>query len=394
MKLMKHITIALVLCAIPAMAFGQVADCEDCEHQLPIYVGAAGFAATATGDMVNWRSTCGNTTKTGSLMPGDEGLVAALLDERGLNVACSDEDGTFELGPIMDGGWFWMHMGDNSAVGNIVAMDILDNTPTEITDSGNVTMMPGAGATVLVDDMGNFGILPTILPVAEMDPPETNTCSYGGAGTTASPYVREDSNCMLGNGGTMIRAQGPTDVFTGMRSDIAPGGTVTRPATGDLTVTVDLWGNGTGHFVTTYDAAENGANARLGHPGGVPLANTLSAMLGAVGPNAGTAIESDAAASAGLTFAHDGTSNVGTLTMTQHASYCAPTATPPVNYSAEVTFTATLDATQKTQVTPTIGTAPAAAGAAAQFKLTVVCPSASAAQPGVELVPENPFPVN
>ncbi len=391
MKLMKHITIALVLCAIPAVAFGQTADCEGCTHQVPIYMGAGGFIATATGDEVNWRSTCGNVTRTGSEMADDDGVVSMSL---GGDLACDDEDGTFELGPVMDGGWFWMHVGENSGIGNLVADAVMDNEMTDITAHDSVTITDGAGVSLVMHTSGRFGLLPNILPVADVEPTPVNTCSYGGAGTAASPYVREDSNCMLGNGGTMIRAQGPTDVFTGKRTDLMPGGSVTRPTTGNLTVTVDLWGNGSGHFVTTYDAADNGANARLGHgPDGVPLDTTISAMLGAVGPNAGVAITTDAAASAGLTFEHDGTSDVGTLTMAQHASYCAPTANPPVNYPAEVTFTAAIDTTQATQVTPRLAV-PAAGGNAATFKLTVVCPSPSASQQGVELVPENPFPVN
>ncbi len=36
MKLMKHITIALALCAIPAVAFGQTVTCEACTHEVSV----------------------------------------------------------------------------------------------------------------------------------------------------------------------------------------------------------------------------------------------------------------------------------------------------------------------------------------------------------------------
>ena len=56
MKLMKHITIALVLCAIPAMAFAQDVTCDECTHVVSVYAGHGGFIATAAEDaeMVIW----------------------------------------------------------------------------------------------------------------------------------------------------------------------------------------------------------------------------------------------------------------------------------------------------------------------------------------------------
>ncbi len=390
MKLMKHITIALVLCAIPAVAFGQTADCEGCTHQVPIYMGAGGFIATADGDMVNYRSTCGNTTRTGSLTPDDGGVVSMSL---GGNLACDDEDGTFELGPVMDGGWFWMHMGDYSGIGNLVADAIMDNATTDVTAHSSVTITDGAGVSLVVHDSGRFGLLPNILPVAEMEPAATNYCSYTGTGATAAA---ETMNCMLGNGGAMLAARGPVNVHTGMRDPIADGAMVTRPAVGEVSIEVDLWGNGTGHYTSgTVDntgtpVPTNPAN--LGHPGGTPLDNTLSAALGTTAPG-GTPDDIaenatlDPATDAGMGFAS--ANRVGTLRIGPSSTYCSATA----NHSATVTITATLDATQKAQVVPAIATTPAAAGAAATTKVVVVCPAASANQ-GVELVPENPFPVN
>ena len=66
MKLMKHITIALVLCAIPAMAFAQTAGCDDCNHTVSYYKGTGGLIATADDDaeMVGFVASCGGTTRT------------------------------------------------------------------------------------------------------------------------------------------------------------------------------------------------------------------------------------------------------------------------------------------------------------------------------------------
>ncbi len=81
MKLMKHITIALVLCAIPAVAVGQTVTCDDCTHVASVYMGEGGVIATAQEDveMVTWVATCGGVTRSGELEPNDDGVVSALF---------------------------------------------------------------------------------------------------------------------------------------------------------------------------------------------------------------------------------------------------------------------------------------------------------------------------
>lgn len=401
MKLMKHITIALVLCAIPAMAFGQNVSCDGCTHEVSVYMGEGGLIATADGaDMVTYVATCEGVTRSGELMANADGVVATLLTmDNGLACGVADEDNVFQLGPIMDGGWFWITDDMNSAVGNLVSQDVLDNEATDITSTTSVTMTEGKGAVYLKEtSSGRVGILPNILPEMTTEPAAVNNCSYTGAGTAASPYAPETRNCMLGNGGSMLLVQGPTDIFTGKRPELGANAMVTRPASGEVTVHADLWGNGSGHYVAAYDAGTaNGANARLGHPGGIRLEATISAMLGAAGPGTGDAIDTigpGGVAGAGLTFDGSTTASLGVLTIVHDATYCNPTAKPPVNHTATITFAAALNATQKTQVVPTLATAPAAAGTAARHTITVVCPSASSANMGTELVPENPFPVD
>ena len=117
---------------------------------------------------------------------------------------------------------------------------------------------------------------------------------------------------MLGDGGTTLRVQGPPNFYTGNKDEIPAGGPVTRPVAqgSNVEVTVDLWGNGSGHFTSgTVDNDETSGSfnpANLGHKGGTPLAGTLTAELAATGrPGSGQNIDTTGPggnAGAGLTY--------------------------------------------------------------------------------------------
>ena len=123
----RFLMIALLVGAIPAVAVGQDVSCEACSHYVSVYQGEGGFIATAEGDaeMVTFVATCEGVTRSGELMPDDDGMVSMLLTD---DYAChgNDEDNEFRVGPIMDGGWYWITMEDNSAVGGLVNEDILE----------------------------------------------------------------------------------------------------------------------------------------------------------------------------------------------------------------------------------------------------------------------------
>jgi hypothetical protein len=384
MKLMKHITIALVLCAIPAMAFGQDVSCDGCTHEVSVYMGEGGLIATADGaEMVTYVASCEGVTRSGELMANADGVVATLLTmDNGLACSGDDEDNMFQLGPIMDGGWFWITDDMNSAVGNLVSQDVLDNETTDITGTTSVTMTEGKGAVYLKEtSSGRVGILPNILPEMTMEPAAVNNCSFTTSGTT---HTRETTACMLGDGRTSLLVQGPTNIFTGKRDPLGANAMVTRPVSGSVTVVADLWGNGSGHFTT--DAA---GDARLGHPGGTRLPAMISAVLVGDGAAADTPIESSEVG--GMTLDAATTTSLGELTIGADSAYCGTTA----NHTATVKFTATIASDMdRDVVTPSIvaGDRGAAAGVAATHTIMVVCPSASADM-GQELVPENPFPV-
>ncbi len=256
MKLMKHIMIALVLCAIPAMAFAQTVSCEDCTHDVSVYMGDGGLIAEADdADKVIWAATCAGVYHHGELEPDEDGMVMLQFMDRG--IVCDAEEGHLQIGPVKDGGWFWITGDTNSAVGTLVNQGILGRPRTNIATAGpGVKMTSGRGAVLLKETAtGRLGLLSTILPVP---PTATPPCGYDRSGST---YTRRLTGCAMGDGDTLTLVT-VTDAITGETVQIPDKGAVTRPAgAGTLALVVDLWMNGSGHFTT----AANG-NAKLGHP--------------------------------------------------------------------------------------------------------------------------------
>ena len=413
MKLMKHIMIALVLCAIPAMAFGQTVSCEACTHEVSYYMGEGGFIATAGEDakMVTYVASCGGVTRTGELTPNDDGMVSMLFSmDNGLacHSTATDDDGvtknSLQIGPVMDGGWYWITDDMNSAVGNLVAQDVLDVKAVDLTSAGDgVSMAMGKGAVFVKEAAtGRVGILPNILPEPPME--ALRKCGAHDRGTTGTDaaafpeaanarFRRLTSECAMGDGGTITYAT-TTNSFTGATTRVMDKSTIVRPSgTGEVVVTIDLWGNGSGHFTT----AASGVHALLGQPaaaagalrGAARLTGvTYEAQLGS-GPT-GSAL-ADGTANGGITMS-TATANIVTFTIAADTTYCRTTPTVR-NNPAPVSVTALMaTATDAAQVTPSVARN-ATSGAVGGISFTVVCGSASSSAQGQELVPENPFPV-
>ena len=415
MKLMKHITIALVLCAIPAMAFGQTVSCEDCTHELSYYMGEGGFVATADEDakMVTYVATCGGITRTGELTPNDDGVVAMLFSMDN-NLACHsasvDDDGVtknrLQVGPVMDGGWYWITDDMNSAVGNLVAQDVLDNDAVKLTGAGEgVSMAMGMGAVFMKEtSSGRVGILPNILPEPPME--ALRKCGFdfqGTVGTDAAAtadqanarYTRRTSGCEMGDGKTITLAT-TTNTFTGARVTIPDKGTVVRPGgTGSVVVTIDLWGNGSGHFTTAADGhALHGQPAAAATDAGRGYRLTGVTYTAELGTGPSGVDLATGTKTGGITMDTTTTTNAVTFTIEADTEYCRTRPTVR-NNSATVTVTAAMsDASSVTQVTPSVArSSTATGGVVGGTSFTVVCGSASAsAHQGQELVPENPFP--
>ena len=413
MKLMKHITIALVLCAIPAMAFGQTVSCEACTHEVSYYMGEGGFIATAGEDakMVTYVASCGGVTRTGELTPNDDGMVSMLFSmDNGLacHSTATDDDGvtknSLQIGPVMDGGWYWITDDMNSAVGNLVAQDVLDVKAVDLTSAGDgVSMAMGKGAVFVKEAAtGRVGILPNILPEPPMEAlRKCGADDQGSAGKDAAAtveaanarFTRRTSKCEMGDGGTITYAT-TTNTFTGATTRVMDKSTIVRPSgTGNVVVTIDMWGNGSGHFAT----ATTGVHALLGQPAAAAGALrgtarytgvTYTARLGS-GPTGSDFV--DGTANGGITMDTSTTANVVTFTIAADPAYCKSTA-PVANNPAPVSVTALMaTATDAAQVTPSIARN-ARSTAVGGISFTVVCGSASSANQGQELVPENPFP--
>ena len=403
MKLMKHITIALVLCAIPAMAFGQTVTCETCTHVVSVYMGNGGLIASVADDVekVTYVATCGGVTRSGELTAA-AGQVATLFSmDNGLACHTAGKTNGFKLGPIEDGGWYWITDEQSSAVGNLVADDILMNETIDITSAGDgVTMTAGEGAVFLKEaSTGRVGILPNILPESPVDP--LKKCGFKGAATVASPAVPEKTECALGDGGTILLMT-TSNLISGASQRIMDKGTIARPASvgGEIRILADLWGNGSGHYVTTHDATTaNGFSAMRGQPSVAGTAAGRGARLTGVsyelsystgGPGAGTSITSGTPA-AGVDFVVDAAA--ATITVVADTAFCSRTA----NHSATVNVVALMaTADDADQVTPSVARVATGAnvGRVGSASFTVACPASSSADQGQELVPDNPFPVN
>ena len=387
MKLMKHITIALVLSAIPAMAFGQTVSCDDCTHSISVYMGEGGLIATAAGDAekVTYVATCNGVTRTGEMTAGDDGIVSMLLDTTN-SLACAnpDEDSKFELGPIMDGGWFWVTDDMNSAVGNLVDMDVIKmNETTDLTSAGaGVTMTEGMGAVFIKETAtGRVGILPNILPEPDVPATPATACGMGAKGG-ATPKVGAKTNCMLGAGETMVTVSGPTGYSTGEVTSVV------RPYTGSVTISAELWHTSSGRYAVAD------ADAILGRTGGAALAASFTASFApstAVPYGTPTLTEGGVAPDSGNSDA-----NTQAWTISPNATYCG-TSTKPLNNALKLTIVADMDDGEVAKFIPNLvndADSATTGDQTATASVTIMCPSgaSSSATQGVELVPENLFP--
>ena len=368
---MKHIAIALMLCAIPATAFAQDVSCNGCDHVAPYFKGNGGFIGTVAdgGDKVTFVVFCGSVSTTGEAQVN--GRTATQLFNQRNGLACDREGGSLEIAGLEDGGWYWITDDMNSAVGSLVRINVLDNMPTHPTDPGSddITLTPGKGAVFVKQaSTGRVGILPTILPAPGAA--VLRKCGFGTGGTAAAPtYSRRTSACAMGDGGTTTLAT-VTNPYSGATTRVLDKASIVRPAgTASVDVIVDLWGNGSGHFTTAVDG-----DARLGQKSVALTAArgdsrltgvTYTASLGA-GPTADPL--ASGAAIGGIEF-DTTTDNVAMVSISADPDYCSRTN----NVSATVSVTASMTETERSQVTPALAAAPRTDDVG-RIRFTVVCP--------------------
>ena len=403
MKNLKILMVALALLALPAVAFGQTTTvkCDVCTHDVSVFMGEGGLVAKADGaEKVTWMSTCMGVTRTDTLTPNDDGMVSMLFTmDNGRACSATGEDmGSFQIGPVTDGGWFWITDDMNSAVGGLVAKDIQDNDTVEITSAGSgVTMTAGTGATYLKETAtGRVGILPTILAEPPMDhedpqkcgdPTATYVVSVDAAGkeTKASAYKHK---CMVGDGGAVAYA-------TLGKTVIKDGDTIERPANAEYptkTVVIDLWANGSGHF---NPAAAGSTGWLLGNMAATAkaadrTANRLTGVSSAIKVGGGAYPDTATEADHGVAQKSTGTTaNTAEVEIKANDNFCG--AGEPTSLS--VTVYMKIDSGGAGSITPKVVTRSAGGemDVAATRSFTVVCPEASP-NLGTELVPDNPFP--
>ena len=376
---MRRFTLALALSAIPAAVFGQTVSCPDCRHVASWFRGEGGFIGTVAdgADEVVFVTSCGSVSTTGQVRVADG--TAAQLFNHGNGLACDREGGSLEIAGLKDGGWYWITDEMNSAVGNLVPRDILDNDTVELTNAGDgVTMTAGRGAVFLKETAtGRVGILPNILP--EPPAPALRKCGYndrGTPGTSATAtadqdnarFTRRASECALGDGGAVTVAT-RTNPVTGAVTMAPDKAGIVRPnGTNQVVVTIDLWGNGSGHFTTAATG-----HALLGQS--LAATTTLrdvarltgvtySARLGA-----GDAADFvSGAAAGGITMDTTTTTNVVTFTIAADDDYCGE----DNDHAATVSVTATMSAGDAAQVTPSINR-DSTTNAVGGTSFTVVC---------------------
>ncbi len=246
---MKHMAaVALVLGAIPPTVSAQVASCPDCDHVATYFKGEGGFIGTvaAGAEAVTFVTSCGSTTVTGRIEV--EGATVAQSFNYRNGLACNQDGGSLEVAGLEDGGWYWITDDMNSAVGNLVAQDVLDNEAVKLTGAGEgVSMAMGMGAVFMKEtSSGRVGILPNILPEPPMDP--AAVCGPRRSLAWPYPYTGQQTrSCMLGGGRTKIRLQGP-GAYGG--TSMITTGMVTRPTSGSITVLADLWVDESGSYST------------------------------------------------------------------------------------------------------------------------------------------------
>lgn len=396
MKLMKHITIALVLCAIPAMAFGQagVADaakvsvaCPDDEcHVAPYFQGEGGFVGMiADGfDEVNFVVTCGNVSTSAKAEASADGVVAQLFsDDNGL--ACGDAGGSIEIHGVMDGGWYWVTDDMNSAVSSLMPKDAMGNMQVKPADPGSddimLTSVEGGSASFVKQmSTGRVGIIPHIVP--EPPAPDALDC---GLYVHNNAYRTRSNDCELDANFAIVATHADS---AGRANAVTVGDMVYRRATGagDVVVTFQVFG--TGH-ISTGACPATGYNVPFGDCSTTRgNRSPLNAIWDAnrLDSAAGTASLADVSIA---TTASGAEATSVTVTVSPLAS-CASPAT------AGLTQTVRIDAIAPTGtpngILPDLpGNMPNSTTAHVNKAIVVACPPSSA-NLGQDLIPDNPFP--
>lgn len=345
---MKYtIPLALLIGTVPAPLVAQVTvDCPEERCQVaPYFAGSGGFVGESAGDGgdrdVTFTVVCGNVTITSTVTPDSGGVVRQALNRtEGFN--CPEgTSGRIEVDNMLQGGWYWINDGPNSAVSAFIPKDAVGNEQIDVTDPGGVILdSPSGGLATYVkhEPSGRVGIIPHLVPTKPIP-----GCSGAAGSETAM-------DCHLGSlDGWQLRAS-PSSV------DRPPGGQAVKQ------VIVTLYGE---NFITTGTPY---ARAEVEHHSSVE--GILFSRTTGDTPQAGQP---------GVVR--------WLVEITGDDDRCLPANNDPDRGNPQtVTF----------RLTELEGALPDPPNDSVETTFTVNCPdsAASPASGGAELVAENPFPVD
>ena len=370
---MKAVAISIVLALVPAFMFAQggVSDpakasvsCPDAEcHTAPFFRGSGGFVGEldtslkVDGEDIAEATlvvTCGNITTTASAAPNDDGKVVHLFTEDN-GLACDQDGGEINIHGLKDGGWYWLHDETNSAVSNLLPKDVLGNTQTAPVDvsGGDIEMTSRDYATLVKDTTsGRVGILPHILPA----PP--------AAAPTPTPKCGDDrrKGCVLTGEYTVdIMADLP-----GLLAEPIPiaGRTIGRSSVAWV-ITVSIGGTGN---IKINENADVTANFVVSGPDGTEVPDLYTITTGLTNV---ASIELPAPV----------------LDDTALANPNDPCRENNQHRDNPITVVVTLDMSANTIPGFTADDGPSAS-------YEIACPVLEQGSEGVELIPDNPFPID
>jgi len=329
MKLMKHITIAMVLCAIPAMAFGQagaaepvkvaVAGCEGggC-YTVPYFKGDVGVVVKAMGD-VAWVSTCGPVTMSDTMMmatdeePGGhmkgDVLVMSFMDGMGCH---ADKGGSLTIHGADSGGWYWVNGMNNSAVSTLLPYELMGTGEMMMPALPDGTMHTSMDdATMVMGGPGLIGIIPHHNAMAPM--PDPAMCA--GNRTTNECMVHATNSLMM----QFPKYTDPDGYSSRPATPVMSGDTIARSATAGLTLQVGLMGSG---YIGMH--GQNPLKA-TDYSGAGYLAATITGKMLGVGPGMDDSVPTDSSGSVRLVGPMaDNTYNLNIVrgTSPRAANYC------------------------------------------------------------------------
>ncbi|MCY3930831.1 MAG: hypothetical protein OXH70_03860 [Acidobacteria bacterium] len=341
---MKPIILAALLGVSPSLVLGQGAACPEETCQVaPYFAGDGGFVGKSANNGGESDLTvhviCGSTTVVTTVTPDADGIVRqALTSANGLN--CRDGGaGRIEIDNLQPGGWYWINDARNSAVSALIPKEAAGNEQVEPTDPGGVvlnSLEDGLATLVKEPASGRVGVIPHVVPGKLVKP-----CS-GRAGTESA------SDCHLGSPEDWRVSANPSSVV--------------RPTGGQQRKEVIVTLHGAS-FIETGDVA---ARAEIEHHESVS-GILLARDVGGAPPQGEPGV-------------------LGwRLEVTPDDDRCLPANNDPDRLSPQtITFTiAQMD-----------GVVPDPPDGTVKTTFTVNCPRDSAASEAVELVPENPFPIN